>query len=224
MQMLDAEAILKEHCPKFYDGLVEECSEGFPSPQKKNAYWTALIEKDFSVDAVLLPHTKLNPFAFYVGLKADDPVAKRLLHNYRALKAFYNEISVVSENETSLKQRAGFLQNFYELPAHLLLSQCYFTWTQESKNRGDIAQAKKYAAQAINYLGLAVSAGYGRKRYEVYCDYDASLRVNREEMLRNLLADNLIEKKQLHNHWCVKDLDLNELISEKQKGGCLALL
>lgn len=224
MQVLDAEAILEKHDFDFYNSLQMECSEGFPSPRKRKAYWTEKVTQEFPVDATLLAHTKLDPFSFYAGLKAGDPKTRLMLRNFKTLKCSYDKLAggVVAANEPQLKFLAECIQTFDPLPAHLLLAKCYFTLALAVKE--NLAQAKKYAAEVIQQLGLAVSEGYGRERYRVYCEYDKTLFIDKDDILKGLLQEKLITVKQLDKHRCMESTTLEDILPKEQmRTGCLVL-
>ena len=195
MHCLDAEAILKERCPNFYNSLVEEYPEGFPLTDEtfdhdnlsgKKEYWDEKLKEHCKKTPSLylvLCHARSNAFVFFVGMKLypQYPDIAAELGNYDALRNTFTE-------ETAEK-----MARFYPQASDILLAKL-----QTEKLRATSPTDKEFSTQVDKTLSAIDRAvEYDKEVYDAYVAHDSTLKFNCCAVLQELLAHKLIEGNQL---------------------------
>jgi len=197
-----AEATLKEHAAGFYNSLVEEYPEGFPvtAPLQKDKqlYWEEQLRSKHPTAYPIYYLSKLDAFTFFVGLEAKEPKVQVRLAKYGALKKLERTVS-----KEKLEQLGQKIEQYYDLAGAIFLSRLYVERAKESRENAEVA--KGYAKKAVQALGRVVAFDYNASKYEAYCKFDPTLKIDKDAMLTELKQAGLIEPKDLKNQECVRN-------------------
>ena len=217
MHCLEAENILKERCPQFYDSLVEEYPEGFPLEDDsfeddnlsgRKHYWEKQLQDycrktTHSQYAVYLC-AELNAFTFFVGAKLfpENPEVAVKLGNYSALRKTFSE------------ETAGEMARFYPQAVDILLAKI-----QIEKLRQMQTSSEGFAEQVTKTLyAIDRAVEYDTERYEAYVAHDSSLKFDGCEIIKDLLARQLIQENQLEGTSIGYLLNQRAIMNEQKVG------
>ncbi|MDX2164616.1 MAG: hypothetical protein SFW07_04260 [Gammaproteobacteria bacterium] len=195
MHCLDAEAILKERCPNFYNSLVEEYPEGFPLTDEtfdrdnlsgKKEYWEKKLKElceETSSSYLVLFYARSNAFVFFVGMKLypQHPDIAAELGNYDALR------------KTFTQETAEKMARFYPYASDILLAKLRI-----EKLCATQPTAKEFLEQVEKTLSAIDRAiEYDSDESEAWVAHDPSLEFNAYEIIEDLLERQLIHENQL---------------------------